>query len=110
MANLTFNDLVTLEPRLAELLTEARAFKPRPKFCANAVWYGYFGSSGLKDKLLGLVGWGRETPLDGATDAPREETLKSSEAYDVAYHTLYEALPDCRARCACQQIMQAMTG
>ena len=74
MTKLTFNDLVALEPRLAHLLTEARSHKPSRKFCANEAWYGYFGFSGLKGKLLRLVGWGRETPPDGATDAAKEET------------------------------------
>src|SRR5262245_38864712 len=58
MTKLTFNDLVALEPRLAHLLTEARSHKPSRKFCANEARYGYFGFSGLKDKLLRLVGWG----------------------------------------------------
>jgi hypothetical protein len=110
MTKLTFNDLVALEPRLAHLLTEARSHKPSRKFCANEAWYGYFGFSGLKGKLLRLVGWGRETPPDGATDAAKEETLKSSQAYDVAYETVYRALPDCGPECVCQRVMQTMVG
>src|SRR5262245_39407179 len=110
MAKLTFNDLVALEPRLAHLLTEARSHKPSRKFCANEAWYGYFGFSGLKDKLLRLVGWGRETAPDGVTEAAEEQTLKSSQAYDVAYHTVCQALPDCGPECVCRRVMHAMAG
>src|SRR5262245_13782074 len=107
MTKLTFNDLVALEPRLAHLLTEARSHKPSRKFCANEAWYG---CSGLKDQLVRLVGWARETAPDGATDVAKEETLKSSQAYDVAYDTVYQALPDCGPECVCGVIMQAMVG
>jgi len=107
VTKLTFNDLVALEPRLAHLLTEARSHKPSRKFCANEAWYG---CSGLKDKLLRLVGWGRETAPDGATDVATEERLKSSHAYDVAYETVYQALPDCGPECVCQRVMQGMGG
>jgi len=110
MAKVTFNELVALEPRLADLLTEARAYKPGPKFCANAVWYGYHGSLGLKSKLARLVGWARLVPLAGAIDAATEETLKSSQAYDVGYGTVYDALPDCGEQCECQRIMQVLVG
>ena len=110
MTKLTFNDLVALEPRLAHLLTEARSHKPSRKFCANEAWYGYFGFSGLKDKLLRLVGLKRETAPDGATDVAKEQTLKSSQAYDVAYETVYRALPDCGPECVCGVIMQATGG
>ena len=110
MAELTFKDLVALEPRLADLLIEAQGHKPTRRFCANEAWYGYFGFSGLKGKLVRLVGWGRETPPDGATDAAKEETLKSSQAYSVAYQTVYRALPDCGPECVCRRIMQATGG
>jgi len=105
MTKLTFNDLVALEPRLAHLLTEAQGHKPTRKFCANQTWYGYFGFSGLKDKLLRLVGWKRETAPDGATDVAKEKTLKSSQAYSVAYQTVYHALPDCGPECVCRRFL-----
>ena len=37
-----------------------------------------------------------------------EGLLRSSAAYDVAYQTIYEALPDCRSRCACQILLRAL--
>jgi hypothetical protein len=98
-------------------------------FCANNVWYGYFDQrgKGFKSRLKRLVGelagcaetpntlgipetgepvtmsmkdlmaaFLEEVPADPATD-PR---LRTSEAYDVAYETIYNALPDCR-NCGC---------
>jgi hypothetical protein len=82
----TFDELMALEPRLGVLLREAKAHQQRKGFCANAVWYGYDGSGGLKGRLLMLVGWERR---------PRHEVLNTQEAYDVAYETIYRALPDC---------------
>src|SRR5262245_30960613 len=92
--DLTFADLVRLEPRLGQLLDRARAYhaKAGPKFCANAVWYGYFGRRGLRSQLQQLVGW----------EADQEGVLGTSRAYDVAYRTLYQALPDCGQECVCQ--------
>jgi hypothetical protein len=90
----TFAELVGWEPRLHELLAEARSHHhdPNPDFCANAVWYGYPGyRPGLKSRLGRLVGvW-----------AAGEARLRTPQAYHVACHTLYAALPDCRGRCAC---------
>ena len=93
---LTFERLTELEPRLKDLLAEARAFHkdPNPNFCANAVWYGYAGP-GLKERLCRLVGFTAEG--GGA--------LRTSAAYDLAYQTIYQALPDCRGRCACSAVL-----
>jgi hypothetical protein len=78
---MTFAELASLEPQLGALLREAsRIDVDSDTFCANAVWYRRF-----KPRLLLLVGWEAESPR-----------LRSSEAYDIAYETLYEALPDCR--------------
>jgi hypothetical protein len=77
---MTFAELASIEPQLATLLKEARRVEPSDTFCANAVWYRQF-----KPRLLSLAGWEAENPI-----------LRSSEAYDVAYETIYEALPDCR--------------
>jgi hypothetical protein len=82
----TFDELLALEPRLGILLREAKAYQRRKGFCANSVWYGYDGSGGLKGRLLMLVGWERR---------PRHEILSTEAAYDVAYETIYHALPDC---------------
>lgn len=90
-----WDDLVRREPRLADLLNEARAVTSRgdPHFCANAVWFGYPGSGypGLKPRLVELVGWEAESG---------DPVLHTEVAYDVAYHTVYDALPTCR-RCGC---------
>jgi hypothetical protein len=95
---LSFRGLAKLEPRLRDLLTEARSHhKNRDAiFCANAVWYGYPGfRPGLKSRLSRLVGWRAEQGGD----------LRTSAAYDLAYQTIYQALPDCRGRCPCSVIL-----
>jgi hypothetical protein len=99
MKTVTFEDLARLEPRLQSLLEEARRHhnSRRPDFCANAVWYGYAGHlPGLKPRLLFLVGYERRD---------RHPVLSTSLAYDVAYDTIYQALPDCRGRCACFSVL-----
>ena len=91
---LTWQQLVTAEPRLGSLLLEIKAVrddKTRPSFCANAHWYGYHGSPGFKPRLYRLVGF-------GALSAPGH--LRTMDAYDLAYETLFEALPNCR-NCNC---------
>jgi hypothetical protein len=96
----TFRALAKLEPRLRALLALARAHHKNrdPVFCANAVWYGYPGfGPGLKERLCRLVGYRAEQGGD----------LRTSAAYDVAYHTIYRALPDCRGRCRCWVILNA---
>lgn len=88
---LTFDELVRREPALAELLREVRAVSSKDDryYCANAVWYGYgqYRRSGLKPRLLQLVGWcaRKDDPI-----------LRSEKASDLAYHTICNALPDCR--------------
>jgi hypothetical protein len=96
MSQPTFAQLVSLEPGLADLLAEAKAHRRKAgrKFCANAVWYGYPGHQpGLRQELTQLVGW----------NSGRKDLLGSSAAYDVAYQTVYRALPDCGADCVCQR-------
>ena len=85
---LTFKQLAKLDPRLMDLYNEAIETKDPggPSFCANYVWYK---PGGLKERLTDLVGWGAETP-----------ELRSTEAYDLAYLTIYDALPNCR-NCNC---------
>jgi hypothetical protein len=87
----TWRQLVAAEPRLARLLREARAVDgSADDFCANSVWYGYDGPLSLRERVSRLVGWDRKPhPLLGTEDA-----------YDVAYDTIYDALPDCRD-CGC---------
>jgi hypothetical protein len=83
-----FAALMRIEPELAGMLAEIQAIRPRGRnFCANDVWYRVY-----KPRLLRLVGW----------ESGKAE-LQSMQAYDVAYQTLYDALPACR-RCACARL------
>jgi hypothetical protein len=94
----TFQTLLKKEPRLGDLLSIARSLHDNrdPVFCATAIWGGYAGfRPGLKALLGRLVGWTAETGGD----------LRSWEAYEVAYKTIYLALPDCRGRCWCSSIL-----
>jgi hypothetical protein len=96
-----FDELARLEPRLRDLETRAESYRrdKNPNFCANAVWYGYSGfRPGLKEMLCELVGW----------DVRGRRVLETEEAYDVAYDHVYELLPDCRGRCGCSVITEAL--
>lgn len=86
--NLSWPELVELEPRLADLLREAEGVRDLggPYFCANRIWYAAF-----KPRLKQLVGWHSDH------QDPRMRTMCS---YATAYETVYHALPDCR-NCAC---------
>jgi hypothetical protein len=89
--NVTWNDLVRTDPRLAGLLIEVRQLgATAPRFCGVSAWYGY-GSrdGGVKARLYRLAGFGSNKP-----------ELRTREAYEVALETLYAALPPCRG-CAC---------
>jgi|GEM_PF-6805732 len=99
MSRLTWQKLTQLEPRLLEVLKQAQAVKDdksERSFCANRVWFGYDepgpGPRGLKSKVSSLVGW--------CSVNAGHPVLGSSEAYDLAYRTVYDALPYCRD-CAC---------
>jgi len=88
-----FKKLSKLEPRLAALYEQAKSVRDDGKsqsFCANSIWYGYSSNAGLKPRLVELVGHRRK-------DDP---ILGTSRAYDIAYRTIYEALPACRG-CGC---------
>jgi hypothetical protein len=81
----TFDQILALDPSLICLLRRARNQKGN---CANSVWYG---KDGLRAEMTRVIGHQR-------THGPSE--LKTSAAYDVAYRTLYAALPDCKG-CGC---------
>jgi hypothetical protein len=84
---LDWEDLVDLEPRLEQLERDIKYHAGQHRagrYCANRHWFGYTGV-GFKDRLLDLVGW-----------EAKGSALRSSEAYDVAYHHLYAILPPCR--------------
>ena len=88
-----WEDLATREPRLSELLSEARGERAHPgvRYCANETWFGWRGRRGIKPRLVGLVGWHAGS---------RDPVLTTATAYDLAYRTVYGALPDCRG-CGC---------
>jgi hypothetical protein len=81
---LTWQEMIAIEPRLADLFRDAKAVRdPGGKpFCANHFWYR---QGGLKDRLCLLVGWEAEKP-----------ELQTSQPYDIAYRKCYDVLPDCR--------------
>ena len=82
-----FEEICEIEPGIAFLYETAKGYHANADedFCANRVWYG-----GMKRILINLVGW----------EAVRPE-LRSSEDYNIAYDTVYEALPDCRHQGLC---------
>lgn len=85
MTALTWDALVEREPRLADLLDEAKSIPATRPECEDlAPWYGYGGWPGLKPRLIRLVGWFAET---------RDPVLASPAAYQVAYDTVLNALP-----------------
>src|SRR5262245_37741097 len=90
----TFTELTAAEPRLLDLVREARAHRHNPdaRFCANAVFFGHgpYRGAGLKAQLCQLVGFSRAG----------HDLLGTRTAYGVAYKTIYGALPDCRG-CGC---------
>ena len=95
---MTFEDLVSLEPRLGDLLGRATAVEDDLEnswFCANSVFVGMREQPSFARELRGLVGF-------YAAADPRS-VLRSREAYDVAYKTVYYALPECRD-CACWEM------
>jgi hypothetical protein len=81
---MTFNALAKREPRLLRLKQDvaylAAGVLPGDHFCANGPWYRIF-----KLRLVCLVGFGRDD----------SKFPGSREAYDLAYHHLYNLLPDC---------------
>lgn len=94
-----FARLADLEPGLVALARDIGGVGGGPAadtdFCAMAAWYGY-DRPGFKDRMVKLVGRHRE----GADVRPDIPSLRTSDAYDVAYETLVSLLPDC-GRCSC---------
>ena len=88
MTNITWNELVKIEPELNTLLKNVQKVKDPggESFCANDIWFDNF-----KERVTHLVGW----------YARRDDSrLTTSNAYDVVYQKLYNLLPDCR-NCGC---------
>jgi hypothetical protein len=92
MSNLTWERLVELEPELDDLRAEIEETSDNgvDPFCANAHWYSRF-----KPRLVSLV---------GNHASGKDPQLRSHEAYDLAYHKLYDLLPNCSHDEACWSI------
>jgi hypothetical protein len=78
--------LAALEPALADLLHAARnadSHRSTDSFCSIWFWHG----GDLKQQMLQLVG--HERP-------DFHPILGTSAAYDLAYDTLFAAIPPCR--------------
>jgi hypothetical protein len=76
----TWEELCNLEPRLLSLFNEAQATRRSRQglsFIPESSWYRYF-----KPRMLYLVG----------LDAKGTGVIKSSEAYNLAYEKIYNAL------------------
>ncbi len=82
---ITYQELEELEPKLIELLAEAKrsAEMPGTWGAKNYLWYGQNGSRGMKHSIVGIVGMFRKKG---------PAILQTSEAYDVAYKELYRTL------------------
>lgn len=89
--DVSWSELVRLEPRLKTLLQHAKSYQGGEGFCANKVWYGG-DFLALRERMSRLVGWDRKTGYF---------ILGTSEAYDIAYDKLYSALPDCQHEGLC---------
>lgn len=81
---ISWSELVFLEPQLKTFLDVIKALAPPTKapWCSNKAWYDIF-----KPRMKNLVGWSctRKNPA-----------LRSSQAYETAYKTLYHSLPASR--------------
>ncbi len=86
---LTWDMLAGLEPLLGRMLHNARnadGYRSGEQFCRESVWYRE-----LKPQLVRIVGHCRPD---------YHPILATSSAYELAYHTLLQALPPCR-NCRC---------
>jgi len=77
-----FKEICEIEPLICAMYLEAKAYQKTAEenFCANNIWYGK-----MKMRFVELVGW-----------SARRKELRNCIDYDVAYDTIYEALPDCK--------------
>jgi hypothetical protein len=87
-----FDALAQEEPELWRLFGEVTAVAVEQDgldtpFCANHLWYRDF-----KPEVTRLVGWLRKG----------HPVLGTSQAYNTAYQTLWEILPDCRHEGLCR--------
>jgi len=100
MAQVTYEELVRLEPRLEELeqrIADVRDPGNTEWYCSNYVWMPL--NADLKD----LVGVARRHTGASSDLRPEEEALlRSSFSYEVAYLHLSALMPPCRA-CGCRE-------
>ncbi len=94
---LTFDQLAALEPGLARLEYEIRAWARTPLgdgWCKYSRWYGFgrFKHMGYRQRMVQLVGWGSCHP---------DPQLHTSAAYDTCYRHLLDLLPACAPDCGC---------
>ena len=85
---ITWEKLLEREPALGELQAELSAVRDEggTSFCANKYWYVH-----AAPRVAGLV---------GAQAAKADPSLRTPEAYTLAYEVLYRLLPNCR-NCVC---------
>jgi hypothetical protein len=82
---ISWEELIAHEPRLDDLLAEARSLKAGDGYCRETVWF--WGEKSFKRRVCKLIGW----------DSPHLHTiLATCEAYSLAYQTIRDALPPCR--------------
>lgn len=91
---ITWEKLVAHEPRLDDVLKDARSIKNQGDqyFCKDYAWTtGWKHLAGFKQRIYPLIGFG---------SCHRNSFLATSQAWDVALETILEALPPCR-HCGC---------
>jgi hypothetical protein len=90
----SWEDLVAIEPKLNDLLMEARSIKDEggPYICGHEILVsGWKDHPSFKKRLHKLVGWGSKRP---------GSILATEQAYYKAIITIENALPSCR-NCGC---------
>ncbi len=93
MTNPTWEELVTLQPRLATLLADA-AEANRRGLCGLMAWEAeHLGRLPVRRRLDELVGWFAHQ---------QNSVLGTKEAYDVALARIGESLFPCRPGCSCE--------
>ena len=125
---ITFDEICTLEPELRRLHNMAKMIGRRrgKSFCANRIWYdllkprlvtlvGWGRVASLPESLEDCYTFMDRDDIMNLPDPPKrsdmlqvmnmasdstDSRLWTPEAYELAYETIYSALPDCRG-CTC---------
>lgn len=77
--------MIALDGEIKRLYEDAHRMTFGPHECASRIWYEEF-----KPVMFWLVGFGRKTP-------PKE--FCTTDAYEIAYAKIYQALPNCPNAC-----------